>query len=77
MHDKEWKMRDVTLCNVQNVHSSEHISSRTQSGLQSIKLILIKHLWALPLWNNCELKQDYFMHTGYTGNIMQTTGNDP
>lgn len=44
MHDKEWKMRDVTLCNVQNVHSSEHVSSRTQSGLQSIKLILIKHL---------------------------------
>lgn len=44
MHDKEWKMRDVTLCNVQKVHSSEHIFSRTQSGLQSIKLILIKHL---------------------------------
>lgn len=21
MHDKEWEMRDVTLCNVQNVHS--------------------------------------------------------
>lgn len=35
MHDKEWEMRDVTLCNVQNVHSSEQIFSRTQSELHA------------------------------------------